>query len=104
HPSSSAESSGELGELGDDDADDAFLYNLAPVPTSELYRQDIVDAQEYDGFTGGVLGKLLDSYIKRLKEHIPLMVTLMSVWVIIAIMGAFNVIRDLRRVKKMRLK
>ncbi|KAJ1733531.1 plasma membrane fusion protein prm1 [Coemansia biformis] len=101
---SSSDSSFELGGLDDDKSEGSSSFSFEPVPTEDLNRQDIIDAQEFGGYTGGILGKLCDSYVSDLKGDIPLMITLMSVWVVIIIMGTVNVFKDLRRVKKMNLK
>ncbi|KAJ2000506.1 plasma membrane fusion protein prm1 [Coemansia thaxteri] len=88
--------------LSDDLLDDLQLYNT--LPTSDLSREDIEDAQTYGGYTGGVLGSLCDSYVSRLKAQIPLMVALMGCWVVVLIMGLFHLASDLRKIKRNNLR
>ncbi|KAJ2744051.1 plasma membrane fusion protein prm1 [Coemansia sp. BCRC 34301] len=78
----------------------ASLTKYGTKPTSELTREEVEGAQRYDGYTGGILNKLCDAYITRLRDRIPLMVALMASWVIVVILGLVNVARNYRRIKR----
>ncbi|KAJ1863092.1 plasma membrane fusion protein prm1 [Coemansia sp. RSA 989] len=102
----------ELGNMDDDESD---LYSLSDIdwssdsdsveiPTSELYRDEVENAQEFQGYTGGLIDKLCDSYINNLKGDIPTMIALMLVWIIIAIIGAVKVARDYSTIRKFNLR
>ncbi|KAJ2478690.1 plasma membrane fusion protein prm1 [Coemansia sp. RSA 2131] len=106
-----AEDGGELNDLGDDSSSlyyiseiDMVVGSEEPVATSELSREEVEDAQDFNGYTGGAIGKLCDMYINDLKGDIPMMIALMLVWVIIAIVGAVKVAKDYSYIKKHNLR
>ncbi|KAJ2459705.1 plasma membrane fusion protein prm1 [Coemansia sp. RSA 2424] len=78
----------------------ASLTMFGTKPTSELTREEVEGAQRYDGYTGGILNKLCDAYIQRLRDRIPLMVALMASWLIIVLLGLVNLARRHRRIKR----
>ncbi|KAJ2147711.1 plasma membrane fusion protein prm1 [Coemansia sp. RSA 353] len=106
-----AEDGGELNDLGDDSSSlyyiseiDMVIGSEEPVATSELSREEVEDAQDFNGYTGGAIGKLCDMYINNLMGGIPMMIALMLVWVIIAIVGAVKVAKDYSHIKKHNLR
>ncbi|KAJ2557835.1 hypothetical protein EV175_001112, partial [Coemansia sp. RSA 1933] len=107
--SSGADMGAELGDL-DSEANDidaereSYYDSLNAVPTSELTQQEVEDAQKYGGYTGGLVGKLCDTYVNSLKSRIPLYLTLVGVWVVIAIFGLVHVARDYSKISKMEMR
>ncbi|KAJ2612839.1 plasma membrane fusion protein prm1 [Coemansia sp. RSA 1365] len=81
-----------------------FSFSYDTVPLSELSREEIEGAQKFDGYTGGLIGRLCDSYISNLQGQIPLMIALMLVWIVIAIIGSVKVAKDYARIKKYKLR
>ncbi|KAJ2355132.1 plasma membrane fusion protein prm1, partial [Coemansia erecta] len=102
------EAEDELNNLGDDDTSslyyiseiDEVIGSEEPVATSELSREEVEAAQDFNGYTGGVIGKLCDLYVDNLKGGIPTMIALMLVWVVIAIFGGIKVARDYAYIRK----
>ncbi|KAJ2617245.1 plasma membrane fusion protein prm1 [Coemansia sp. RSA 1804] len=98
----------ESGNESDDDVDidkqrESYYNSIIAMPTSELTQEDIEEAQKYGGYTGGLVGKLCDTYVSNLKSRIPLMLTLIAAWFTIAIFGLAHVARDYSRISKMNL-
>ncbi|KAJ2313933.1 plasma membrane fusion protein prm1, partial [Coemansia sp. RSA 2704] len=65
---------GELGDLEDESSSlyfiseiDSVLGTESDVETSDLSREDVEDAQDFNGYTGGLVGKLCDMYVSDLK-------------------------------------
>ncbi|KAJ1894797.1 plasma membrane fusion protein prm1 [Kickxella alabastrina] len=95
--SMSRENDGELGDLEDESS--LYSYDYDTLPDS-LTKEEIVSAQKYGGYTGGLVGNLCDSYVASLKRQIPLMMALISVWFIIALVGLVHVFSDYRKIKR----
>ncbi|KAJ1730445.1 plasma membrane fusion protein prm1 [Coemansia sp. Benny D160-2] len=98
----------ESGNESDNDVDidkqrESYYNSIIAMPTSELTQEDIEEAQKYGGYTGGLVGKLCDTYVSNLKSRIPLMLTLIAAWFTIAIFGLAHVARDYSRISKMNL-
>ncbi|KAJ2808485.1 plasma membrane fusion protein prm1 [Coemansia guatemalensis] len=99
----SLESESELDSL-DSESESGFSFSYDTVPLSELSREEVEDAQKFDGYTGGLIGRLCDAYISHLKGQIPLMIVLMLVWIVIAIIGGVKVAKDYARIKQYNLR
>ncbi|RKP36808.1 hypothetical protein BJ085DRAFT_18259 [Dimargaris cristalligena] len=55
--------------------------------------EDFVDALVgHGGYTGGLIGKLIDKYIRMLQGEIPLLLVMIGVWFVIVLMGTVRVL------------
>ncbi|KAJ2723246.1 plasma membrane fusion protein prm1 [Coemansia sp. Benny D115] len=87
----------ELGNLDSDEWSSSYDYDALP---SDLSKEDVLSAQKFGGYTGGVVGKLCDRYVASLQDKLPTMYALIGVWFVIATVGLFHVWSDYNKIAK----
>ncbi|KAJ1979105.1 plasma membrane fusion protein prm1 [Dimargaris cristalligena] len=63
------------------------LQHYRPYTDADLRRADVSG-----GYTGGLIGKLIDKYIRMLQGEIPLLLVMIGVWFVIVLMGTVRVL------------